>query len=171
MRIPRNQGVRDLGTIRSFEKGLADRGGWREETLQRPEIQASFLYPFSFAPLGEWGHISGEHLGLFLGGCLSPTPSRQPLFETSETTPFQRKICSRSDKASLGATLGIPGHSRSNSRNCTHNLAHAKTKFWEQFSVQLPELVGCQSFSAQILGGFFSTLGWAPRQKIGIATT
>ena len=24
--------------IRSFEKGLADRGGWREKTLQRPEI-------------------------------------------------------------------------------------------------------------------------------------
>ena len=29
--------------IRSFEKGLAGRGGWREEILQRPEIQASFL--------------------------------------------------------------------------------------------------------------------------------
>ena len=24
--------------VRSFEKGLADRGGWREETLQTPEI-------------------------------------------------------------------------------------------------------------------------------------
>ena len=63
---------------------MADRGGWREETLQGPEIQASFLYPFSYAPLGEWGHISGELFGLFLGVCLSPTPSRQPLFETSE---------------------------------------------------------------------------------------
>ena len=52
--------------MRSFEKGLADRGGWREETLQRPEIQASFLYPFSYAPLGEWGHISGELLRLFI---------------------------------------------------------------------------------------------------------
>ena len=55
--------------IRSFEKGLADRGGWREETLQRPEIQASFLYPFSYAPLGEWEHISGELFGLSLGVC------------------------------------------------------------------------------------------------------
>ena len=70
--------------IRSFEKGLADRGGWREEILQRPEIQASFLYPFSYAHLGERGHISGELFGLFLGVCLSPTPSRQPLFETSD---------------------------------------------------------------------------------------
>ena len=38
--------------IRSFEKRLADRGGWREEILHMPEIQASFLCPFSYAPLG-----------------------------------------------------------------------------------------------------------------------
>ena len=70
--------------IRSFEKGLADRGGWREEILDAPGVQASFLYPFSYAPLGEGGHISGELFWRFLGVCLSPTPSRQPLFETSE---------------------------------------------------------------------------------------
>ena len=29
--------------LRSFEKGLADRGGWREEILPVPETQASFL--------------------------------------------------------------------------------------------------------------------------------
>ena len=46
--------------FRSFEKGLADRGGWREETLHMPEIQASFLCTFSYAPLGEGGHIAGE---------------------------------------------------------------------------------------------------------------
>ena len=67
-----------------FEKGFADRGGWREKTLQRPEIQTFSLYPFSYAPLGERGHISGELFGLFLGVCLSPAPSRQPLFETSD---------------------------------------------------------------------------------------
>ena len=69
-------------TIRSFEKGLADKGGWREESLQRPEIQASFLYPFSYAPLGERGHISGELFGLFLGACLSPTPFRNLRYES-----------------------------------------------------------------------------------------
>ena len=53
-------GVSDILLIRSFEKGLADRGDWREETLHMPEIQTSFLYPFSYAPLGEGGHISGE---------------------------------------------------------------------------------------------------------------
>ena len=68
-----------------FEKGLAGRGGWREEILQRPEIQASFLYHFSYAPLGEGRHISKELFGSFWAVCLSPTPSRQPLFETSET--------------------------------------------------------------------------------------
>ena len=62
---------------------MADRGGWREEILHMPEIQASFLYLFSYAPLGEGGRISGELFWSLLGGCLLPTPSRQPPFETS----------------------------------------------------------------------------------------
>ena len=52
-----------------------------------------------------------------------------------------------SEKAILGATLGNPGHSRSNSRSCPHNLMvliHAKTRFSEQFLERLPELVGSQ---------------------------
>ena len=73
--------------FRSFEKGLADRGGWRKETLQRPEIQDSFLYPGSYTLSGEGGHISGEFFGLFLGVGLSPTSSCQPLFETSDHCP------------------------------------------------------------------------------------
>ena len=73
--------------IGSFEKGLAVRGGCREEILPMPEIEASFLCLFAYAaPLGEGGHIAGELFGLFLGVCLSPTPSRQPLFETSDKT-------------------------------------------------------------------------------------
>ena len=64
-------------------------GGWREEILHLPEIQVPFLYPFSYAPLGEGGHISGELFGFFFGVCLSPTPSlRQPLFETSDNEGF-----------------------------------------------------------------------------------
>ena len=39
---------------------------------------------FPIAPLGEGGHITGACFGLFLGVCLSPTPSRQPRFETSD---------------------------------------------------------------------------------------
>ena len=41
-------------SVRSFEKGLTERGGWR----QVPEIEASFLHPFSYALLGEEEHIS-----------------------------------------------------------------------------------------------------------------
>ena len=48
------------------------------------EIQASFLYPFSYAPLGEGGHISGELFLDLFGGLF-----RQPLFETSG---FERHI-------------------------------------------------------------------------------
>ena len=70
--------------LRSFEKGLADRRGCREEILSMPETGASSLYHFSYAPSGEGGHISGEFVLLCFGVCLSPTPSRQPLFETSE---------------------------------------------------------------------------------------
>ena len=99
-----------VDNFRSFEKGLADRGGWREETLQRPEIQAPFLYPFSYAPLGEWGHISGELLGLFLGVSLLPTPSRQPLFETSDnfslfTFNWSFFICNLAFLLTVGAFL------------------------------------------------------------------
>ena len=62
-------------SVRSFEKGLADRGGWREETLQRPA--GLFSVPFSYAPSGEWGHISGELCGgLFVASPLPPTPFR-----------------------------------------------------------------------------------------------
>ena len=41
--------------VRSFEKGLAGRGGWREEILPMPEIQAPFLCPFSYATLRRRG--------------------------------------------------------------------------------------------------------------------
>ena len=38
-----------ISTFGSFEKGLADRGGCREEILPLQEIEASFLYPLSYA--------------------------------------------------------------------------------------------------------------------------
>ena len=70
--------------IRSFEKGLADRRGCREEFLPVPEIEVSFLHPFSHPPLGEGGHISGERFfavfwGLFVANPLPPTPFSKPL--------------------------------------------------------------------------------------------
>ena len=68
--------------------GVSKRG-WRTEGVgakkpSKARDSGPFSVPFSYAPLGEWGHISGELLGLFWGVSLSPTPSRQPLFETSD---------------------------------------------------------------------------------------
>ena len=55
-------------SVRSFEEGLADRGGWRKEILPTPRIQAFFLSPF-FAVL--WALLVTNSLP-------------KPLFETSD---------------------------------------------------------------------------------------
>ena len=78
-----------------FRKGVGGQRGLARGTLQRPEIQASFLYPFSYAPLGEWGHIFGELFGRFVVVANSSRPGfvcRQPLFETSGS--YYRKLYS-----------------------------------------------------------------------------
>ena len=70
--------------VQKFRKGVGGQRGLSRRILPMPEIEASFLYLFPYAPLGEGGHIAGAFSGLFWGVCLSPTPSRQPHFETSE---------------------------------------------------------------------------------------
>ena len=82
--------------VRSFEKGLADRGGWREEILERPEIQAPFAVPFSYAPRGEGGLISGEFPGSSGGFvCRQPPPANpfsKPLIWGDLTSVEGRRI-------------------------------------------------------------------------------
>ena len=58
------------------KKGLADRGGWREEILERPEIQASFLYLFPIPPW-EKGDTLLEIFWHSFGGfaCRQPPPA------------------------------------------------------------------------------------------------
>ena len=69
--------------------------GWRTEgvgakkSFMCQRFRPLCAVPFSYAPLGEGGHISGGFFWLCLGACLPPTPSRQPLFETSDTIPFR----------------------------------------------------------------------------------
>ena len=77
--------------------------------------------------------------------------------EKSEATQFRRPILWNPEvkKAILGATLGIPGHSRSNSRNGTHDLIYVKALFSEQLSERLSELVGRQKFSPNSRSVFF----------------
>ena len=42
-------------------------------------------------PLGEGEHNSGDQFSLYFGPRLSPTPSRQPLFETSDLYKLEEK--------------------------------------------------------------------------------
>ena len=68
--------------VRSFEKGLAGRGGWREEILPMPEIQTSSCALFPMPPLGEGEHNYGDQLLLYSRPRQTATPSRQPLFDS-----------------------------------------------------------------------------------------
>ena len=95
-------------------------------------------------------------IGVLEGGCLS---------ETWEPPPILKKTRSRTEKAILGATLGIPGYSRSNSRNGSRDLIYVKTLFSEQLSERLSELVGCQNFSPNSRSVFFN-IG-VVRQSLG----
>ena len=70
-----------IRVIRSFEKGLADKGGWRQEIFLMPEIRTSFLYPFSHAPLGEGRHNSGDLLLLFVGPVSRQPPPANPFLK------------------------------------------------------------------------------------------
>ena len=66
--------------IRSFEKGLEDRGGWRQEVLSMPEIEATFLYPFSY----------GTHFWRTFFGCFWGFVRHQP--PPLETSDLQQCI-------------------------------------------------------------------------------
>ena len=70
---------------------------------------------------------------------------------------------SRSEKAILGATLGIPGYSRSNSRNGTHDLINVKTLFSEQLSDSL-KWFWRQNFSPNSRSVFFK-IGVVPARQ------
>ena len=61
--VSQNRGF-PVPDIRGFEKRLANRGGWRKEIPSIP----------------------------YFGRCWSPTPSRQPLFETSDLNDYQHWI-------------------------------------------------------------------------------
>ena len=88
----------------------------------------------------------------------------QSIFRNLGTTPIKKKKRSRSEKAILGATLGIPGYSRSNSRNGTHDLIYVKTLFSEQLLERLLELAGRLNFSPNSRSVFFK-IGVVPARQ------
>ena len=79
-----------------FRKGV---GGQRVLARRNPSKARDlglFSAPFFLCPLRRMGsHTSGELFGLSLGVCLSPTPSRQPLFETSEKSENLSRMARR----------------------------------------------------------------------------
>ena len=91
-------------------------------------------------------------------------------FRNLGTTPTLKKKQkrSRSEKAILGATLGILGNARSNSRNDTHDLVTScvTTLFSEQISEWLWDLVGHQNFSPNSRCTLFQDWGGPRAQEI-----
>ena len=78
------------GKLPKFRKGVGGQRGLARGNPSYARDSGLFsISSFSYAPLGEGGHNSGELFGLFLGVRLSPTPSRQPLFETSDGKLYQ----------------------------------------------------------------------------------
>ena len=87
------------------------------------------------------------------------------LYQKAGNHPNFEKKRSRSEKAILGATLGIPGHSRSNSRNGSHDLIYVRTLFSEQLSERLSEFVGRQNCNPNSRSVFFK-IGVVPARQI-----
>ena len=133
-----------------FEKRLAGRGGWREEILPVPEIQTQRFRPlfctlFPMPPLEKGEHHSGNEFSRYFGARSSPTPSRQPLFETSECDgsvktgaikdphhPFSKYLLDTPSKyllvrfQSLGSTFsGVSGLPLRNLSRTSKHLRHA----------------------------------------------
>ena len=101
------------GFFRSFEKGLAGRGGWREEILPIPEVQASFCALFPMPTLGERNKILGINFCCSLGpaGCQPPPANpflKLLIFKVGEERK-KESICSGINCILTPAPVG--GHS------------------------------------------------------------
>ena len=79
------QGPVDIRFDQKFRKGVGEQRGLARGNPWKARDSGLFSVPFFLCPLRRRGHISGEFFGLFWAVCLSPTPSRQPLFETSDS--------------------------------------------------------------------------------------
>ena len=67
-----------------FRKGVGGQRGLARRNPSYARDGGLFLHPFSYASLRRRGTHFWTTFWLFLGVCESPTPSCQPLFETSD---------------------------------------------------------------------------------------
>ena len=99
----RNVQIRDLAVLESE----VSKRGWRTEGVGARKsficqrFKPFFLYPFSYAPLGEGAHISGELFGLFLGFVCRQTPPANPF-------PLRSRSAPESVRESVSKNRGVP---------------------------------------------------------------
>ena len=89
-----------------FRKGVGGQRGLTRGNHSYARDSGLFSVPFFLCPLGEGGHNSGDLFWLFLGVRLSPTPSRQPLFETSELNSPSSEILHFTGKQAISRERG-----------------------------------------------------------------
>ena len=75
--------------VRSFVKGLGGRGGWHEEILPMPEIQASFLCPLFHVTLKRRGHNSGDQF-LIINDAFWALLATNPIPPTTFSKPLRK---------------------------------------------------------------------------------
>ena len=75
-----------------FRKGVGGQRGLARGNPAHARDSIFFCIFFPIPPLGEAEHNLGEQFLLHLGLCQSPTPSRQPLFETFEKQSLDKVL-------------------------------------------------------------------------------
>ena len=74
--LEKSANIPKIPVYQKFQKGVGGQRGLARRNPSRPEIQASFLYPFSYARLGKWGHDFWRTFGLLWGFlCHQPPPA------------------------------------------------------------------------------------------------
>ena len=106
---PVSQGFLLLKTKnQSFRKGVGGQRGLAQGNPAHTIDSGHSSAPFSYAPLSVAEHtFGGDFLLLQFGRSCSPTPSRQPLFETSEKT--DKSISAGTPVSGVPATPGRAG--------------------------------------------------------------
>ena len=83
----KEQQNRESPRVRGFEKGLADRGGWRKEIPPIPWIRAFFCPPFPIPPYDSKNTILGDIFCCILGAVGRQPPPANPFSKPLRGSP------------------------------------------------------------------------------------